>query len=300
MCQAKITDFRFAYGIGPDMPLRSSSRPLALGLAALIAASALSGCATPPTDPAQRAEFDRINDPLEPMNRAIFDFNQALDKNAIRPVAIAYRDTVPEFARDGLHNALQNFGEPVVFLNKVLQGEPIAAIKTLLRFMANSTFGLGGFFDVATPRGVVRQQAGDFGATLYKWGIGDGPYLMLPLLGPSNPRDAVGFAVDSVSSPWGYIVNIPTEASIGQFVFKGVDVRSRTVDATDELERNSVDYYATLRSVFRQYRQAELDGGQAPSGGDLYTDPAGAAAAGGAAAPAAAGAVPASQLPDIP
>jgi len=282
------------------MPLRSSSRPLALGLAALIAASALSGCATPPTDPAQRAEFDRINDPLEPMNRAIFDFNQALDKNAIRPVAIAYRDTVPEFARDGLHNALQNFGEPVVFLNKVLQGEPIAAIKTLLRFMANSTFGLGGFFDVATPRGVVRQQAGDFGATLYKWGIGDGPYLMLPLLGPSNPRDAVGFAVDSVSSPWGYIVNIPTEASIGQFVFKGVDVRSRTVDATDELERNSVDYYATLRSVFRQYRQAELDGGQAPSGGDLYTDPAGAAAAGGAAAPAAAGAVPASQLPDIP
>lgn len=272
-------------------------------MAALLAGTALSGCATPPTDPAQRAEFDRINDPLEPMNRTIFDFNQALDKNAIRPVAIAYRDVVPEFARDGLHNALQNFGEPVVFLNKVLQGEPIAAIKTLLRFMANSTFGLGGFFDVATPRGVVRQQAGDFGATLYKWGIGDGPYLMLPLLGPSNPRDAVGFAVDSVSSPWGYIVNIPTEASIGQFVFKGVDIRSRTVDATDELERNSVDYYATLRSVFRQYRQAELDGGQAPSGGDLYTDPAGAAAAGGATAPAAAGAagsVPASQLPDIP
>jgi phospholipid-binding lipoprotein MlaA len=237
------------------------------------------------------------------MNRAIFDFNMALDKNAIRPVAIAYRDTVPEFARDGLHNALQNFGEPVIFVNKVLQGEPIAAIKTLLRFLANSTFGLGGFIDVATPRGVVRQQAGDFGATLYTWGIGDGPYLMLPLLGPSNPRDAVGFAVDTVSSPWGYIVNIPTEASVGQFVFKGVDVRSRTVDATDELERNSVDYYATLRSVFRQYRQAELDGGQAPSGGDLYTDPAGAAAAGGAAGPAAAGAasnVPASQLPDIP
>ena len=287
------------------MPLRSrgSFRPLALGVAALLAASALSGCATPPTDPAQRAEFDRINDPLEPMNRAVFDFNMALDKNAIRPVAIAYRDVVPEFARDGLHNALQNFGEPVIFVNKVLQGEPIAAIKTLLRFLANSTFGLGGFIDVATPQGVVRQQAGDFGATLYKWGIGDGPYLMLPLLGPSNPRDAVGFAVDSVSSPWGYIVNIPTEASIGQFVFKGVDVRSRTVDATDELERNSVDYYATLRSVFRQYRQAELDGGQAPSGGDLYTDPAGAAAAGGAAGPAAAAAasdVPASQLPDIP
>lgn len=264
-------------------------------MAALLAATALSGCATPPTDPAQRAEFDRINDPLEPMNRAIFDFNQALDKNAIRPVAIAYRDVVPEFARDGLHNAYQNFGEPVVFLNKVLQGEPIAAAKTLLRFLANSTFGLGGFFDVATPRGVVRQQAGDFGATLYKWGIGDGPYLMLPLLGPSNPRDAVGFAVDSVSSPWGYIVDIPTEASVGMFVFRGVDVRSRVVDATDELERNSVDYYATLRSVFRQYRQAELDGSQAPQGGgDLYTDP----AAGGT--PGATTDVPASQLPDIP
>jgi phospholipid-binding lipoprotein MlaA len=264
-------------------------------MAVLLAATALSGCATPPTDPAQRAEFDRINDPLEPMNRAIFDFNQALDKNAIRPVAIAYRDVVPEFARDGLHNAYQNFGEPVVFLNKVLQGEPIAAAKTLLRFLANSTFGLGGFFDVATPRGVVRQQAGDFGATLYKWGIGDGPYLMLPLLGPSNPRDAVGFAVDSVSSPWGYIVDIPTEASVGMFVFRGVDVRSRVVDATDELERNSVDYYATLRSVFRQYRQAELDGSQVPQGGgDLYTDP----AAGGK--PGAASDVPASQLPDIP
>ncbi len=285
------------------MPSRSSSRPLALGMAALLAATALSGCATPPTDPAQRAEFDRINDPLEPMNRAIFDFNQALDKNAIRPVAVAYRDVVPEFARDGIHNAFQNFGEPVVFLNKVLQGEPIAAAKTLLRFLANSTFGLGGFFDVATPRGVVRQQAGDFGATLYKWGIGDGPYLMLPLLGPSNPRDTVGFAVDTVSSPWGYIVDIPTEASVGMFVGKGIDVRSRTVDATDELERNSVDYYATLRSVYRQYRQAELDGGQAPQGGDLYTDPAGAAAAGTKAGPAAAGAagdIPASQLPTIP
>jgi phospholipid-binding lipoprotein MlaA len=273
-------------------------------MAALLTATVLSGCATPPTDPAQRAEFDRINDPLEPMNRAIFDFNQAIDKNAIRPVAIAYRDTVPEFARDGLHNAFQNFGEPVVFLNKVLQGEPIAAIKTLLRFLANSTFGLGGFFDVATPRGVVHQQAGDFGATLYKWGVGDGPYLMLPLLGPSNPRDTVGFAVDTVSSPWGYIVDIPTEASVGMFVAKGIDVRSRTVDATDELERNSVDYYATLRSVFRQYRQAELDGGQAPAGGDLYTDPAAAAGAGTKAGPAPAGDtgtnVPASQLPDIP
>jgi phospholipid-binding lipoprotein MlaA len=283
------------------MPTRSrgSSNALALGIAALLATTALSGCATPPTDPAQRAEFDRINDPLEPMNRTIFGINQAIDKNAIRPVAVAYRDVVPEFARDGLHNAMQNFGEPVVFLNKVLQGEPVAAAKTLLRFLANSTFGLGGFFDVATPRGVVRQPAGDFGATLYKWGVGEGPYLVLPLLGPSNPRDTVGFAVDSVSSPWGYIVDIPIEASIGQFVAKGIDVRSRAVDATDDLERNSVDYYATLRSVYRQYRQAELDGGAAPSGGDLYTDP----AAGGAAgvAPAKGGAnVPASQLPDIP
>jgi phospholipid-binding lipoprotein MlaA len=275
------------------MPTRSrgSSRPFALGVAALLAATALSGCATPPTDPVQRAEFDRINDPLEPMNRTIFDINQAIDKNAIRPVAIAYRDVVPEFARDGLHNAMRNFGEPVVFLNKVLQGDPGAAGKTLLRFLANSTFGLGGLFDVATPRGVTRQPAGDFGATLYSWGVGEGPYLVLPLLGPSNPRDTVGFAVDSVSSPWGYIVDIPTEASIGMFVAKGIDIRSRTVDASDELERNSVDYYATLRSVFRQYRQAELDGNKAPADGDLYNDPA--AGAGG-------GTLPSSQLPTIP
>lgn len=278
---------------------RGSSRPLVLATAALLAATALTACATPPTDPAQRAEFDRVNDPLEPMNRAIFDFNQAIDKNAIRPAAIAYRDVVPEVARDGIHNFLSNLGEPVVFANKVLQGEPIAAIKTLLRFAANSTFGIGGLFDVATPAKVPRQPAGDFGATLYKWGVGEGPYLVLPLLGPSNPRDTVGFAVDSVASPWGYIVDIPIEASIGQFVVGGIDKRSRVLDSTDDLERNSVDYYATLRSVMRQYRQAELDGGQTPSDGDLYADPAAAGTA-GTAAPATTDGIPDSQLPNIP
>lgn len=256
------------------MPTRSRgyARPSALAMAALLAAMALSGCATPPTDPVQRAEFDRINDPLEPMNRKIFAVNKAIDKYALRPVAIGYRSVVPEFARNGVHNALQNLGEPLTFGNKLLQGEPVAAGKTLVRFTANSTLGVAGLIDVATPRGLARQPAGDFGATLHQWGVGDGPYVVLPLFGPSSTRDAVGGRLDSFIDPVGSL--LPDGASTGTSLGKGLDMRANTVDSTDELERSSVDYYATLRSVMRQRRQTELDGTRLPADGDLYADPA--------------------------
>jgi phospholipid-binding lipoprotein MlaA len=250
-------------------------RLIAPALAGCLATAALTACATPPTDPALRAEFDRINDPLEPMNRTIFAGNMAIDKAVIRPVSIAYRDVVPEPARDGVHNALQNLEEPVIFVNKLLQGEPGSALMTLGRFVANSTFGLAGLIDVATPEGLLRQEGGDFGATLHVWGVEEGPYLMLPFFGPSNPRDTVGLVVDSFTSPWGYL--FPTEASIALFAAEGIDQRARVVDQTDEIERSSVDYYATIRSISRQARRGELSPGEEPNGDDFYIDPAGGA-----------------------
>jgi phospholipid-binding lipoprotein MlaA len=239
----------------------------------------LTGCATPPADPAARAEFDQTNDPLEPLNRKIFDFNQFLNRILLRPVATAYRDVVPEFGRNAIRHFLDNLGEPVVFANNVMQGEFHRAGETAGRFALNSTVGVGGIFDPATPTGLDRQ-SGDFGQTLYHYGVPDGPYLMLPILGPSNPRDGIGMAVDSFIDPFGYLANAygaRNSATIGRFAGGGIDELSRNLDTLDELQRDSIDFYASLRSLYRQHRAAELrHGAPAPIPGleSLYQDPA--------------------------
>jgi phospholipid-binding lipoprotein MlaA len=235
----------------------------AIGLACLL----LAGCATPPTDPAERAAFDANNDPLEPMNRDIFEFNQAADKFVIRPVAVGYRDIVPEFARNGIRHFLNNLNEPVIFMNNMLQGEAGRAARTLGRFVFNSTLGVGGFVDVMAMNGVP-QESGDFGQTLYSWGVGSGPYLVLPIFGPSNPRDAFGkFVVDGYADPFnelvnGTIYNEPTLEYVRDGV-DGIDLRARNIDTLDQLQRDSLDFYAKLRSVSRQYRDSELRHGAA-------------------------------------
>lgn len=253
----------------------TGSRRLALCLV-LGFALTVSACATPPEDPVARAEFDKLNDPLEPMNRSILDFNLFLDRILIKPVAQAYRFIVPEFGRDRMRNFLDNLNEPVIFINDTLQGEFSRAHTTFARFLFNSTFGVGGLWDRASGIG-LEKQTGDFGQTLYSWGVGDGPYLVLPIFGPSNPRDAVGLGVDAVMDPLTYVAanNGSNNTGLYRWVATGVDERSRNIESFDEIQRNALDFYAQLRSLWRQHRASVLRHGEpAPiDDEDLYNDP---------------------------
>jgi phospholipid-binding lipoprotein MlaA len=242
-------------------------------VAASLIALGVVACAEVPTDPAARAAFEETNDPLEPTNRAIFEFNRQLDRYAIKPVAEAYRDVVPEPGRRAVRNFLDNLKQPIVFANDVAQADFDRAFVTLARFMLNSTVGALGLFDVATDQGYARQQ-GDFGQTLFAWGLPDGPYLVLPLLGPSNPRDAVGYGVDAVADPFSYWAD-STAFDLSRIGAHGIDQREQVLDSLDSIERTSLDFYATIRSLWRQKRLEELYNGK-PPGPDyqqLYEDP---------------------------
>lgn len=232
-------------------------------LASLLLVTGLSACATAPTDPVERAEFEANNDPLEPTNRVIFEFNQIVDKVLLRPAAYVYKTVVPELGRSIVHNVLQNANEPIVMMNSVLQGRVTDATKSFDRFLVNTVVGIGGIADIAAE-GDLKKVDADFGQTLHVWGMPEGPYLVLPILGPSNPRDAVGFGVDSVASPWPYLIssqwgngnaNRYTVSTIGA---SALDKRAEAYDALDALEKGSVDFYAQMRSVSRQYRHKQL------------------------------------------
>ena len=160
----------------------------------------MAGCAHVPTDPDARADYERANDPAEPTNRAVFGANQVVDRNVLKPVATAYRDNVPDGVRRGVHNFVTNLGEPGVFVNDVLQGNVHRALNTTARFVVNSSAGVGGLFDVADDWGLPHHQA-DFGQTFGVWGIGPGPAVQLPLLGPSDVRDSVGSVLGFVANP---------------------------------------------------------------------------------------------------
>ena len=226
----------------------------ALGLAILLAA-----CASPPPDQVQSAAFEQNNDdPLEPLNRRIFDVNQVLDTIVLRPAAEVYVFAVPEDGRKAVRHVLDNMKEPTLIFNNVLQGEFERATISLGRFAINSTVGFGGIIDAATLSGVERQPA-DFGQTLFVWGAPSGPYLMLPIFGPSNLRDAIGMAVDSYADPF-MIVQSDKIAGLmtDRFVIDLIDERAGFLDNVDDLQNNSVDFYAQLRSETQQNRAAEL------------------------------------------
>jgi phospholipid-binding lipoprotein MlaA len=215
--------------------------------------ASLAGCAG--MAPGQRSG----DDPLEPLNRAVFDVNTALDDSLIRPVAEAYRAVVPEFVRDRIRSAIDNLAEPRIFANDVLQGRFNAAGFTFARFFANTIAGVGGLFDFATMHGLAKQ-TGDFGQTLSAWGVDDGPYVVLLFFGPSNVRDALGLGVDLVTTPPALVVSGPSGRVINVVVgvFDGVDLRSRNIETLDEIRASALDPYAHLKSVTRQYRAAQL------------------------------------------
>jgi phospholipid-binding lipoprotein MlaA len=204
------------------------------------------------------------NDPYEATNRWIFDLNLQIDHAALRPTAEHYSNYIPENVRNAIHNALDNLNAPVTFANDVLQGETKRAGQTLGRFVINSTFGLGGLLDAGTKAGIPGHSE-DFGQTLGVWGVGEGPYLVLPLLGPLPPRDAAGELVDLAADPTMYIsIKHHTYWAIARRYVTIVDARARSLESLDDIERDSMDFYATTRSLYRQYRENEIRNGMPP------------------------------------
>jgi phospholipid-binding lipoprotein MlaA len=229
----------------------------------LVSLLLLAACAHAPTDPEARAAYDRANDPAEPTNRTIFAGNQFVDRNALQPVARAYENHVPDRMRKSLHNFVSNLKEPGVAINDTLQANFSRAWVTTQRFVINTTVGGAGFFDVATDWDRPHHQA-DFGQTFGVWGIGTGPSVQLPLLGPSNARDAVGTVVGFVANPLSFVSGgVASGIEIGSGAVGAVDGRAELLSTTDNLEKTSLDYYASLRSMQAQRRAALVEEGKA-------------------------------------
>ena len=254
----------------------SLGRGLRHGMVLVFAGAVLAACATPPpeSDTAAYEEFQKNNDPFEPMNRFFFDVNLALDRAILRPVAEGYRSSVPGFGQSSIRNFINNLEHPVIFANSVLQGDFDHASVTLQRLFLNTTIGVGGIGDPATGFG-LKYRDEDFGQTLALAGVEEGPYIMAPLFGPVPPRRAIGLVVDRLLDPvaWALNHNEYYETSAALFVVDLVDFRSRYIETMDEIERSSVDFYAATRSYWRQIREDEIRNGKpAENPGGLSED----------------------------
>lgn len=243
---------------GSPMPFRRFT----LAAALILLPAMLAGCADVPQSPEAKAEAAAVNDPLESVNRVTFDVNDFMDRLLIRPLTELYRFAMPDYLRERIANILSNMGEPVVFANALMQGRTDAAETTVERFLTNTTVGVGGVFDVATDWHMPAQSA-DFGQTLSGWGVASGPYLVLPLFGPSNFRDALGLGVDMVMSPWQYLAGIGGNGTqdrydYSDFAADGLTRRDQNLEGYDALRSGSLDFYAEMRSVYRQYRDKQL------------------------------------------
>jgi phospholipid-binding lipoprotein MlaA len=223
--------------------------------AVLVLAVWAGACSTTP-------EAIQQNDPFEPLNRQVFDFNHSLDNRVALPVATFYHSVAPAPVREHLHDFLTNLHLPVTFANDVLQGHLSRSGEAIGRFAVNSTLGGAGIFDVATGWGMPYHEE-DFGQTLGYYGVGEGPYLVLPLAGPAVPRDIAGSVVDGYINPLGYIQwrHKNYYWSWPLRVLSFVDARSQSVEALREIQRSSIDLYATTRSLYRQSRNAEIRNG---------------------------------------
>jgi phospholipid-binding lipoprotein MlaA len=190
-----------------------------------------------------------INDPNEDMNRHVMAANQEV----LRPVSEVVKATIPGPVQDRLGDLNSNLKEPRIFVNNVLQGRFEAAAHTGARFLLNSTFGIAGLFDIASREGLP-QQSGDFGQTLFVWGVAEGPYVVQPYLGPSTLRDAVGSTVDLVSNPVGWLLAPQVAVTVGT---TGLDAVAR-LGQLKQAEDASIDFYSFIRSSYYQTRRAEL------------------------------------------
>lgn len=224
-----------------------------LCLASFAALLFLSACATAP---------DR-RDPLEPFNREMFQFNQDFDEKIARPLAELYRDTVPLQVRKGVRNFFANLGDVIVFVNDALQMKWHEALNDAGRVMVNTTLGLGGLRDVASELGVEKRNE-DFGQTLGYWGLPAGPYLVLPILGPSTfPRDTAGLVGDFYAWPVSHMEDAAVARGLG--VLRFLQARSDLLGTESVLEQAALDRYVFVRDAYLQRRESLIRDGRSPT-----------------------------------
>lgn len=232
-------------------------RILSLMLLATVSVT-VAGCATTggPTEAAYVGN-EQIHDPMEGFNRGVFSVNEAVDKAVLEPVARGYRYVAPKPIRTGVRNFLRNLKSPIVMGNQLLQGDLPGFGNASARLFINTLLGVGGLFDVADMGGIPYEPE-DFGQTLAVWGVGNGPYVVIPLLGPSTARDATGLLVDSFLDPVRiYMFNHDLEwLHYTRIGVGAIDQREELLDVIQDLRANSFDYYAAIRSAYYQRRQA--------------------------------------------
>jgi phospholipid-binding lipoprotein MlaA len=217
-------------------------------MAIVLLGGALTGCATgPDANP---------KDPLEPFNRGVSGFNDAVDGAVLKPVATAYRDATPELVQTGVNNFFGNLGDVLSAANAALQLRPRVAVENVMRVSINTVFGLGGLLDIATEMGLQRTRV-DFGQTLGRWGLPSGPYLVMPIFGPSSVRDAGGFVVDNSGDLVGRLNDVPARNSLT--VLRAVDTRAGLLRATSLLEGAALDEYSFTRDLYLQRRENQIE-----------------------------------------
>tara|TARA_B100001057_G_scaffold407129_1_gene420854 strand:- start:53 stop:883 length:831 start_codon:yes stop_codon:yes gene_type:complete len=218
------------------------------------------GCSSNPKDVSigNNLGAPSINDPFETINRVTFSFNSMFDKTFVRPTALVYRGVVPEFMRNRITYSLNNLSMPVTAVNNLLQGELRKAGVASSRFVINSTLGILGLFDPASSFGLKADNE-DFGQTLAVWGIPSGPYIVLPFLGPSSPRDFTGLLSTSLLDPMYQVGNSSNQTAFRSYRMGVgvVDFRSQNIEIFDDLQNNSLDYYAAVRSFYNQSRESQ-------------------------------------------
>ncbi len=218
----------------------------------------MTGCATT----AQNERVAKI-DPFEPMNRAVFTFNEKADDYVIKPLAEAYKFVLPEFVRTGVTNFFSNINDVLIAANNLLQGKPTDAASDIGRFLIHSTIGVLGLFDVATDMGLDKNRE-DFGQTLGVWGISDGPYVVLPFFGASNIRDTVGLVVDIETD---FMINtnkLNSDEKIAVNALRVINRRADLLDAGQLLEDAAFDKYSFVRDGYLQRRRSQIYDGNPP------------------------------------
>jgi phospholipid-binding lipoprotein MlaA len=214
----------------------------------ITALALLTGCATGP---------DRVaHDPLEPFNRNVDRFNSTVDDLVLRPVATVYRDVTPDLVRTGVHNFFENIRDVWSFINAALQLRPREAAENFMRFNVNTVFGLGGVLDVASEMGIERTRL-DFGQTLGRWGVPAGPYLVLPIFGPSSFRDAAGFSVETRGDLIQGIDSVSQRNSL--ITLRAVETRANLLRASSMLEGAALDRYSFTRDVYLRRRASQIE-----------------------------------------
>ncbi len=215
-----------------------------------------------------------IYDPFETTNRYVMSFNQAIDYAFINPVIKGYRTVAPQPVRSGIRNFLRNLRSPLTFANQLLQGDLPGARDVLVRTAVNTTVGVGGIFDVAGYEGITYEPE-DFGQTLAVWGVGDGPYMVVPFIGPSSMRDYGGYFVDSMADPLRIYLNNIDENGIyyAKVGADYLDIRESVADSLSEIKASSIDYYASVRSTYFQHRKALIEDNKGTATGTIPAIP---------------------------